>query len=727
MTTSKSQFERRLDRALSSRRLRTALDRALTTLGQRRDEAVAQVDWPALRHDLTERRRVAIDRLPELLERFTREAEAAGARVHRAADAAEARQLVASLCRANGAKLVVKSKSMASEEIGLNEHLEREGLRVVETDLGEWIIQLARHYQDRRERPSHLIAPAIHKTREEIAELFSREVGRPVPAEVAALVKVARERLRDAFVNADVGVTGGNALIADTGTLMLVTNEGNADLATSLPAVHIAVVGVDKVLPSMDDAVAMLKLLPRSATGQKITSYVQFITGPSRSADIEMSLATGVHGPREVHIVLLDNGRTAMRDDERFRDALRCIRCGACSTVCPSYRVVGGHLFGHIYTGPIGLVLSPWHHGIDSVAYEQSLCLGCNACDTVCPVEIPLASLINDVRAQAVERTGLPLAKRVAFGMWSTPAGLDRLFSWAALVQRPFASEGLVRPPLLRKLTDEKSLPRVAERPLRFRAHEIAGTNPHAPDLRVALFPSCIVDRVLPDAGYAAARVLQTLGAEVRLAHADSCCGLPHLNSGDRAHAREMAQRAIERLEAVEADRITSPSASCAITIADDYARILEGAWRERAKRLSARIRPFTLLVDELQRATGIRGRRLDVAATYHDACQSANVLGVHDEPRRLLREVAGVRLLEMAESSVCCGFGGSFSFDYPEVASRILDRKLGNAAATGAELIVMDNPGCLTHVRGGLHARGERTRVAHLAEVLWESLRSPE
>ncbi len=724
MTASKADFKRRLDRALGSRKLQTALDRALTTLGDRRDEAVAQIDWPALRDDLTERRRAAVDRMPELIERFTREAEAVGARVYRAPDAAEARRVVAALCRAKNVKLAVKSKSMATEEIHLNEHLEREGIRVVETDLGEWIIQLAQKHGQTHERPSHLIAPAIHKTREEIAELFSKETGRAVPPDVGELVKVARERLREAFLCADVGITGGNALIAETGTLMLVTNEGNADLATSLPPAHIAVVGVDKLVPSLDDAVAMLKLLPRSGTGQKITSYVQFITGPSRSADIEMALAVGVHGPKELHLVLLDNGRTAMREDEHFRGALRCIRCGACSTVCPSYRVVGGHVFGHIYTGPIGLVLSPWHHGIDSVAYEQSMCLGCNACDTVCPVEIPLAALISEVRAKAVERTGMPMAKRVAFRMWSTRDGLDRLFSWAAALQGPFVSDGVVRPPLLGTLTREKSLPRVAERPLHFRAREITTTNPQAPVARVALFPSCLVDRLLPEVGYAAARVLQALGAEVHLAYADGCCGLPHLNSGDRAHAREMAQRAIDRLETVDAEWISSPSASCAITISDDYLRLLKGEWRERAARVAAKIKPFTRLADELQRRSGIRGRPLGVRATYHDACQSANVLGVHDEPRRLLAELAGVEVVEMAESSVCCGFGGSFSFDYPAVATRILDRKLANAEATGTDLIIMDNPGCLTHLRGGLHARGKAVRTAHLAEVLWEALR---
>ena len=248
-----------------------------------------------------------------------------------------------------------------------------------------------------------------------------------MPDDTASLVQVARTELRQSFLDADIGITGGNALIAETGTLMLVTNEGNADLATTLPPVHIAVVGIEKLVPTLDDAVAIVKLLARSGTGQKITSYTQFITGPSRSADIELKTQIGVHGPKELHFVLLDNGRTAMREDPFFRDALRCIRCGACSNVCPSYLEVGGHVFGHIYTGPIGLVVSPWHHGTESVALEQALCMGCNACDTVCPVGIPLAALITDVRAKAVEKTGMSWAKRVFLRQWSTPERIDRL------------------------------------------------------------------------------------------------------------------------------------------------------------------------------------------------------------------------------------------------------------------------------------------------------------
>jgi L-lactate dehydrogenase complex protein LldF len=721
VTTSKTEFHRRLDRALASPSLRVALERAMPSLGERRNARMAEVDWPVLRDDLTERKRHAIDDLPALIDRFTHEAEAVGAKVYRAADAEEARRVVAAICRTKKAKLVVKSKSMATEELELNQHLESQGITTIETDLGEWIIQLA------HEKPSHLIAPAIHKTREDVAALFSKVAGHPIDSDPAALVAFARERLRDYFLKADIGITGGNVLIAETGTLVLVTNEGNADLATSLPAVHIAVVGIEKIVPSLDDAVAVLKLLARSATGQKISTYTQFITGPSRTADIELKTQIGVHGPKELHFVLIDNGRTAMREDPAFSEALRCIRCGACSNVCPSYQVVGGHVFGHIYTGPIGLVVSPFHHGIDSVAYEQGMCMGCNACDTVCPVEIPLAALITDVRARAVKRTGMSWTKRLALSQWTDPERIDRTTGWLATAQKPLQRGSLVRLPLA-QLGKEKSLPAVADQPLHYRAREITQTNPAEPRMRIGLFPSCIVDHFLPDAGYAAARVLQALGAEVHVVEGRRCCGLPHVNSGDRDHAVTMAKDLVTALEKVQADRIVAPSSSCAITIADDYVRILAGQpdWQERALRLATRIRPFTRIAHELAQGRDTQGRAQGIRATYHDACQSANVLGIHDEPRELLRRIAGVELVEMAASSACCGFGGTFSFEYPEVASIVLEKKLANIAATGAEVIITDNPGCITHLRGGLDVRGKTTKVRHLAEVLWDSLAPP-
>lgn len=302
MTGRIPRFSQRLEAALASESLPVALDRTLGSFRERRLAAFADDDFTAIQKQLYSLKAEAIERLPDLMEQFTREAERVGTVVHRAGTVGEAQQIIGDIARRHNVRLAVKSKSMATEEIGLNNFLEGRGVKVVETDLGEWIIQLA------HDRPSHLIAPAIHWTREQVAELFSKATGKQIPPDTAELVSVARAELRQAFVNADLGISGGNIAIASTGTIVLVTNEGNGQLVTTLPPVHVAVIGVDKIVPTLDEATAILKVLSRNATGQKFTSYVSMITGPSRSGDIELSLAIGVHGPKEVHVILLDNG-----------------------------------------------------------------------------------------------------------------------------------------------------------------------------------------------------------------------------------------------------------------------------------------------------------------------------------------------------------------------------------------------------------------------------------
>ncbi|MBX6342239.1 MAG: lactate utilization protein, partial [Thermomicrobiaceae bacterium] len=466
-------FQRELDAAVRDPHLATALHRALSTFRDRRAAAFAGMDFEGMRADLRRRKEDAIARLPELIEQFTREAEAVGAVVHRAATIDDARRIVGEIATSRGAKLVVKSKSMATEEIRLNPYLESLGMRVVETDLGEWIIQLA------GDHPSHLIAPAIHVTREQVAALFSKEAGEEIPSDPRELVAFARRALRRAFIEADLGISGANVAIAESGTLVIVTNEGNARLVTTLPPVHVAVLGVEKIVPTLDDAAAILKLLPRSGTAQKLTSYISFITGPSRSSDIELTPVVGVHGPKELHIVLLDNGRMAAREDDELRDTLYCIRCGACSNVCPPYQVVGGHLFGYIYTGPIGLPLTAIHHGLEAAADPQSLCVSCNACETVCPARIPIPRLILDVRSRVAEELGLPRMKAEAFERWQDPKRGDRWARLAALGATLVADDGYVeRVPLQPKLTEGRHLLAPAARPLRARVRPLAAGPP---------------------------------------------------------------------------------------------------------------------------------------------------------------------------------------------------------------------------------------------------------
>src|SRR5579864_5456765 len=420
---SRAHFARRVNDALEDEKLQGALIQAMTGLRGRRNIAFESFDFEKGRAELKRRRQANLDRLPELLEQFTQRLSAVGGVVHFANDAAEARDIIGQICFNAGSGLpaakqmvVTKTKSMATEEIELNKYLEGLGMEVVETDLGERMVQLTHTH------PSHLIAPAIHLTKEDAAKVFGTE------ATVEAIQRHARESLREKFIDATVGISGANMAIAETGTVVLVTNEGNADLTTTLPPVHIALFGIDKLVATLDDAVAMLRMLPRSGTGQRMTSYVNWITGPSRSADIEQSLTIGVHGPREMHCVILDNGRGEMLADPLFRDALTCIRCGACSNACPPFMAVSGHQFGHIYNGPIGLVLTPFHHGLEQADLPNTLCVQCNACQEVCPVDIPLPRQILEHRRSGRKS----LRKKAVLGVWERTQLADRLMRMAA-------------------------------------------------------------------------------------------------------------------------------------------------------------------------------------------------------------------------------------------------------------------------------------------------------
>lgn len=435
-----AQFRQSAFVAVEDIRLQGALDGATYTFRSKREQALAEL--PAsdeLRDHFKQIRAATLANLAEHLETFERQATAVGAQVHWAATAADARQVVLDIAQRRGVSLVTKSKSMATEEIKLNQALEAAGVDPVETDLGEWIIQLA------NEPPSHIIAPAIHQTKEQVAELFSEISGKQLSGDdIPALTAEARRILRERFLQAGIGITGGNMLIAETGTLVLVENEGNARLSTSAPPVHVAIVGLEKTARTWDDTAVWLSLLARSATGQPMSIYTSFITGPARPNDPD--------GPEEMHIVLLDNGRADLLGTP-YEEVLQCIRCGACLNACPVYREAGGHAYGSPYSGPIGAVISPLLFGLEeyeALPHASSLC---GACKDVCPARIDLPRMLLELRKDEVERKIIPWRERkaeetVAWLMtneqWLTLAtGVGRL------VQRPWVKgeTGTLSPP----------------------------------------------------------------------------------------------------------------------------------------------------------------------------------------------------------------------------------------------------------------------------------------
>ena len=415
-------FKENARAALADTQLRGALKNATSLFGERRKEAAASLpNWEELRNQARAIKDEALLHLDRYLKEFVRNAESRGAKVHWARDAAEANQIICGLAISRKARIIVKSKSMTTEETHLNDALEAAGMQVVETDLGEYIIQLA------NEPPSHIIAPAIHKTRRQVSELFTAELGMPPTDDIAKMTSTARATLRDRFASADVGISGVNFAIAETGTIVIVENEGNIRLTTSLPRVHIAMMGIEKVIPRFADLDVFLKLLPRSGTGQRLTTYQSFITGTKRHSTDE--------GPDELHIVLLDNGRSRMLAHPITRQALACIRCGACLNACPVYQQVGGHAYGSVYPGPIGAVITPQLMGIEKAAQLPFASSLCGACRDVCPVKIDIPQLLLHLRSEISPRKGTT-AERIAFKVWARVMTSPALYKLSAVVAR---------------------------------------------------------------------------------------------------------------------------------------------------------------------------------------------------------------------------------------------------------------------------------------------------
>ncbi|HSL53477.1 MAG TPA: LutB/LldF family L-lactate oxidation iron-sulfur protein [Pyrinomonadaceae bacterium] len=415
-------FKENARAALADTQLRGALKNATSLFGERRKEAAASLpNWEELRNQARAIKDEALLHLDRYLKEFVRNAESRGAKVHWARDAAEANQIICGLAISRKARIIVKSKSMTTEETHLNDALEAAGMQVVETDLGEYIIQLA------NEPPSHIIAPAIHKTRRQVSELFTAELGMPPTDDIAKMTSTARATLRDRFASADVGISGVNFAIAETGTIVIVENEGNIRLTTSLPRVHIAMMGIEKVIPRFADIDVFLKLLPRSGTGQRLTTYQSFITGTKRHSTDE--------GPDELHIVLLDNGRSRMLAHPITRQSLACIRCGACLNACPVYQQVGGHAYGSVYPGPIGAVITPQLMGIEKAAQLPFASSLCGACRDVCPVKIDIPQLLLHLRSEISPRKGTT-AERIAFKVWARVMTSPALYKLSAVVAR---------------------------------------------------------------------------------------------------------------------------------------------------------------------------------------------------------------------------------------------------------------------------------------------------
>jgi L-lactate dehydrogenase complex protein LldF len=393
---------------LRNANLQAALKRLQGNFVRGRADRVAELgNYEEIRSAAAAIRDRALANLDLYLEEFERNATARGAAVHWAGTREDVNRIVLEIARSHGVKKAVKSKSMVTEECALNDALEAAGVEVVETDLGEYILQLA------KEPPSHIVAPVVHKTRDEVSDLFEEKHGTPRKTDIAELTREARERLRGHFITADMGITGANFIVAETGSTLIVTNEGNGRMVTTLPRVHVAITGIEKVVPTLEDVATLMRLLPAHGTGQTISNYISVTTGVKGEGDRD--------GPAHFHVILLDGGRSGLLGGD-LQPMLRCIRCGACMNHCPVYQSVGGHAYGWVYPGPMGSVLTPSYVGLENAPDLPNAATFCNQCGVVCPVKIPLPDLMRKLREQQFERGMKPWTERAGLALWSWAA-----------------------------------------------------------------------------------------------------------------------------------------------------------------------------------------------------------------------------------------------------------------------------------------------------------------
>lgn len=674
-----------------------------------------------LRDSLSQMKKETVAHIEEVADQFEQQARARGVEFYRAADGDDLKRFLLQICRENDVHRIVKSKSMATEEIHLNKTLEENGLHVRETDLGEWMLSVA------GQRPSHMVLPAIHLDRHQCAKFFSDELQREIPSDISYMIQTARQVLREEFLSADMGITGANFGIAENGAIGLVTNEGNARLVTTLPRIHVVILGYEKLVPKITDAAKILRLLPRNGTCQRMTSYMTMVDGPTPV--IHKKDGAYVEEMRKVYYILLDNGRLKAAHHPRLKSVYQCVRCASCLNVCPIWTLVGGHVYGHVYSGGIGAILTGiLGGGMDNFSKFSDLCIGCRKCTTICPGKIPIPDLIQELRESYTAEHGLSLPDRAVFqNILANRKVFHTLLRIASAAQKPVASGGFIRhlPLFFAGMTKGRSLPAIAERPLRDRTAELLAGNPAQPIQKAAFFSGCNIDFIFPDTGSSVFRVLQDLSIEVCYPQAQSCCGKPVLGMGDRETAKKMAKQNIEAFAASGADIIVCACPTCAEMLQETYPELLadEPEWQARARDFAGRVREFTSLAAAAYRAAGrLQPQQGGPRVTYHDSCHLKRGLGIADEPRALL-QAAGCTLVEMKDSDKCCGMAGAFGVKYSEISLPMLQEKLEHIAVAQADIVAAACPACMMQLRGGMDQSTEGIPVRHVADILAEHL----
>lgn len=594
-----------------------------------------------LRHDVHLLKTEAIANLDSLVKEFMENCERNGATVKLMKDGAGVVEYIAKLAEQKGSKRVIKSKSLTTEEIELNQRLSEKvpSLEVIETDLGERIIQLA------DEKPFHLVFPAVHKTQTEIAQLFSKEVAGTVPDDLQEIMKAVRRVLRPTFLSGQIGITGANVGVAETGTILVEENEGNARLVSAIPDIHVVVMGMEKIVRSWDDALKLAMAHPVSATGTRLTNYVSMIS---------QRLALGGHPSRSLHVLILDNGRSQMRKDPWFKEALNCIRCGACMNACPTYGVVGGHVFGYIYPGPIGIPWTEAVHGLEKASEFAHLCVACGLCKEICPADIDIPMMIAKVKEEDIRKNGQLIPNTV----------LSRSDDFAKLASATSPlSNWIIQSRISRAFMDiflgidrKRKLPRFERQTLEMRFSKQASQNVPEAMAKVAFFPDISANYNEPKRAMMALQLLQKAGVAVEIPKNLKPSGMPYISYGELDKARKIALHNISILKdyVQRGYDVVSMEPTAVYCLRDSYPKLLnESSEALNVSKYSFEYFEYLAKYAKIDPSIG-KGKVVGVHIPCHERALSSSRYAIK------LLENAGYKV-KVVETGTCCGMAGTF------------------------------------------------------------------
>jgi len=701
------EFIKKIEEALEDKTLYNNLHTFSTNIRKTYKSVYEGLDFNLLRSKVNKSKEFSREERLELFEQFKQNVEKSGAKVYQAESSIDACKYITSICKNHNADYIVKSKSMTAEEIGLNKYLEANGLHPIETDLGEWILQLA------NERPSHMVAPAIHKNRKQVAELFRQHTKEDIDEnDIEKMVKIARKYLREYFFKAKVGITGANIAVAQTGTIAIFTNEGNAELTTTIPPVHIVLLGYDKLVRDFKQAMNITRVLPKNAAGQIMATYVTWIKGQYPSIESKT-------GFKETHYVFLDNGRLSLFNNPVVQEAFKCIRCGSCANVCPVYGVVGGHVFGDVYTGPIGLVNTVLYGNNVRAKDLLKLCLGCKACSEICPAGIDIQKLISDLNIGLNEKYHTQLISDFTFSsILSKPNTFRSTMKVGSYLQTPLKLKGtdyIKFKNISITKNNTKILPAIAKKTFTELFKQYNYNKYNNAKKRVFFYPGCAIEYFYPYIGIALVKLLQKAEIAVDIPKKAVCCGLPSIHSGNSTSAKKAILENIQYMgdpENYDAFLVLCPT--CGATIKEHFPLYLSANIPEFKKTdlMINKIKSLSMFLDE-NKIKLVPKNNLKI--TYHVPCHQNRSMHFSAEP--LLKEIFKENFIPLVDADVCCGFGGSFSIDYPNISNVILNKKVENIIKTKADIVLTDCPGCIMQINGGIVERNLNIKVMHLSD----------